>query len=256
MADIPRLSPKLHLTADLGYALHYSRQPDFRREWHTHDCGMLLWPRMGSLRTAWDDRAGEGDVPHTATLARGTAVLLPTATTHLTVSQPGRQQHGELYLPPERLRGCRQFGAIHLDAATLAMLEALLTPTLAASSGALLVRAIVEQILAGAPLALPEEPASVALRMVRRFVAALERDAPLPSIDGVASELGVSIRQLQRACQLEFGASPVAVRRRVLATHARTLINEGRTLASVSVQLGFASSGHLGRLLREVAPDR
>ena len=259
MADV-RLSPKLHLTAEHGYALHHSRQPDFRREWHAHDCGMLLWPRLGSLRTVWCDEphaheaAGTdtGADPHIATLARGSALLLPTSTTHFTVSRPGRQQHGELYLPAELLRKCQRFGAMRLDAATIAMLDALLAPTLSGPSGALLVRAIVEQILGGRALTLPEEPASLARRMVRRFVAALEAELPLPSIDEVASEFGVSMRQLQRACQLEYQASPVALRRRTMAAHARALLAEGRSLSSVSVQLGFASSGHLGRLLREV----
>ncbi|WP_245001833.1 helix-turn-helix transcriptional regulator [Cupriavidus pinatubonensis] len=254
MADVPHLSPKLHLTATHGFALHDSRQPGFRREWHIHDCGMLLWPRMGRLRTLWEEMPGESDGRHAATLVRGTAVLLPASTSHLTASEPGRQQHGELYLPPDRLAGCRPFGAVRLDAATIAMLEALLAPTISASSASWLVRAIVEQIMASRPLAMPEEPASLALRMVRRFTVALERDLRLPSVDAVAAELGVSVRHLQRACRIEFGVSPVAVRRRMLATHARALIAAGWSAASVSVHLGFASSGHLHRLLREL-PD-
>ncbi|MNT34473.1 Helix-turn-helix domain protein [compost metagenome] len=89
--------------------------------------------------------------------------------------------------------------------------------------------------------------------MVRRFHQALERDLPLPSIDAVANELGVSIRHLQRACLIEFGVTPVAVRRRILATHARALIAQGQSVARVSLDLGFSSSGHLHRLLREAA---
>lgn len=210
---------------------------------------------MGRLRTVWDDPAGAPEGPegvHAATLVRGCAVLLPTSTSHLTASGAGRQQHGELYLPPERLQGCRQYGALQLDAATIAMLEALLAPTITPASASWLVRAIIEQIVGARALAVPPAPASVALRMVRRFAAALERDLPLPSIDTVASDLGVSMRQLQRAAHSEFGASPVTVRRRVLAAHARALIAAGQTAASVSVQLGFATSGHLHRLLREV----
>ncbi|WP_211960075.1 helix-turn-helix transcriptional regulator [Cupriavidus plantarum] len=279
----PHLSPKLHLTASHGFALHESRQPGFQRAWHMHDCGMLLWPRAGRLRTMWDASpasgtdAGPGEAgdvadgvthhhgqdhghpqhrTHDAMLVRGTAVLLPASTTHVTTSDPGRQHHGELYLPPDRLRECRQFGALHLDAATVAMLEALLAPTITAQSAAFLVRAIVEQIVMGRlpslPAALPAEPASIVMRMVRRFHAALERDQPVPSIDAVAADLGVSIRRLQRACQIELGASPVEIRRRMLASHARALLAAGQTAAKVSVQLGFASSGHLHRLLRDV----
>ncbi|RZT42133.1 helix-turn-helix transcriptional regulator [Cupriavidus agavae] len=253
MTHDPHLSPKLHLTAQHGFALHDSRQPGFQRAWHVHDCGMLLWPRMGRLRTVWDAPDGEPDAQHAVSLVRGTAVLLPESTSHLTASEQGRQQHGELYLPADRLPAGRRFGAVHLDAATIAMLEALLTPTISVQSASWLVRAIMEQLSASRPLALPEEPASVARRMVRRFHQALERDLSLPSIDAVASEMGVSIRNLQRACQAEFGATPVALRRRVLAAHARTLMAQGRSAASVSVDLGFSSSGHLHRLLREAA---
>ncbi|CAG2155955.1 hypothetical protein LMG31506_05544 [Cupriavidus yeoncheonensis] len=252
MTNDPHLSPKLHLTAEHGFALHDSRQPAFRRAWHVHDCGMLLWPRMGRLRTVWNDSSGEPDALHAASLVRGTAVLLHASTSHLTASEHGLQQHGELYLPPDRLPVCLRFGAMHLDAATIAMLEALLAPTISVTSASWLVRAIVAQIMTSRPLAVPEEPASVALRMAQRFHAALERDMPLPSIDTVAGELGISIRQLQRACQIEFGATPVTVRRRILAEHARKLIAGGRSAACVSMDLGFASGGHLHRLLREV----
>lgn len=253
MTHDPHLSPKLHLTATHGFALHDSRQPTFHRAWHIHDCGMLLWPRMGRLKTTWNDVSGEPDSAHAVSLVRGTAVLLPASISHLTASERGRQQHGELYLPPDRLPTGRPFGAMHLDAATIAMLEALLAPGISATSASWLVRAIVEQLMTSRPLAIPEAPASVALRMVRRFHQALERDLPLPSIDAVASELGVSIRHLQRACQIEFGVTPVALRRRILATHARALIAQGQSVASVSVDLGFSSSGHLHRLLREAA---
>jgi len=252
MIEHPRLSPKLHLTAEHGFALHDSRQPAFRQAWHVHDCGMLLWPRQGRLKTVWNDTSGAPDGLHTASLVRGTAVLLHASTSHLTASEHRLQQHGELYLPPDRLPASLPFGALHLDGATIAMLEALLSPTLSPHSAAWLVRAIMAQITTSRPLAMPEEPASVALRMVRRFQLALERELPMPSIDTVAAELGVSIRNLQRACQIEFGASPVAVRRRILAAHARALMARGRPAARVSMDLGFASSGHLHRLLREV----
>ncbi|MFC4420298.1 helix-turn-helix transcriptional regulator [Cupriavidus pampae] len=263
MSRASHLSPKLHLTASHGFALHESRQPGFQRAWHMHDCGMLLWPRSGRLRTVWDASSGSSEetatatgATHDATLVRGTAVLLPASTTHVTTSDPGRQHHGELYLPPDRLHQCRQFGGLHLDAATVAMLEALLAPTITPTSAAWLVRAVVEQIVAGRlpslPAEVPAEPASIVLRMVRRFTVALECDRPLPSIDAVAADLGISLRRLQRACQIELGASPVEIRRRVLASHARALLASGQTAAQVSVQLGFASSGHLHRLLREV----
>ncbi|SOZ39430.1 AraC family transcriptional regulator [Cupriavidus neocaledonicus] len=257
MAALTHHSPKLHLTAERGFALHESRHAGFRREWHTHDCSMLLWTRAGRLRSVWESQPDTPQPgPVAATLVRGGAVLLPASTRHFTAAEAGRQHHGELYLPPDRLRSAAPYGALRLDGAALAMLEALLTPGLAPASAELLVRAIVGQIMASPLLALPQEPASLALRLVRCFSAALERDQALPSIDAAACTLGASARQLQRACQLEFGASPVTVRRRVLAAHARSLLAEGLPLARVSERLGFASSGHLVRLLREVPPAR
>lgn len=257
MSDRSRLSPKLHMTAKLGFALHDSRQPAFRRDWHMHDCSMLLWPCTGSLKAVWDatpDTCEQTpDGRQATTLVRGMAVLLPANTSHLTVSLHRHQHHGELYLPPDRTPHGRRHGALRLDAPTMAMLEALLAPSISERSATWLVRAVVEQIEAGRPLAVADTPATVAVRMVRRFIQALEHDQPLPLIDAVASELGISVRQLQRACQDELGATPVAIRRRVLATHARALMDAGRSPASVSVQLGFASSSHLHRLLREVA---
>lgn len=250
------LSSKLALISAQGFAFRESRQPDYRFEWHTHDCAMLLWPRLGRLKSAWmapghdSDRAPGLADSRAARLVRGSAVLLPVCAAHLTVSDSGRQQHGELYLPPDSLHECRHFGALRLDGATIAMLDALLAPTLTTASAALLVRAIVAQVLSSRPLALPPAPVSIGSRMVQCFMLALEYEAALPAVEAVACELGVSTRQLQRAAQEEFGASPVSIRRRLLAAHARALLGEGHSLARVSERLGFATSGHLSRLLR------
>ncbi|WP_454739149.1 hypothetical protein [Cupriavidus necator] len=125
MATFTHHFPKLHLTAERGFALHESRQAGFRREWHTHDCSMLLWPRSGRLRSVWESQIGQRqtDGPISAMLVRGGAVLLPASTSHSTLAETGRQHHGELYLPPERLRGHPHYGALRLDGAALAMLE-------------------------------------------------------------------------------------------------------------------------------------
>ncbi len=89
--------------------------------------------------------------------------------------------------------------------------------------------------------------------MVEHFDAALEREQPLPSLADVANRLGVSLRTLQRQCEAEAAATPVALRRRLLAARARLLLREGQSLAQVSRRLDFANSGHLARLLKAVA---
>ncbi|WP_326542115.1 AraC family transcriptional regulator [Pseudorhodoferax sp.] len=251
------LSPKLALTVHHGFALHHSGQPHYTRDWHAHDCAMLLWPLAGGLQARWHagDGADGGDAaPAAARLARSTALLLPTATAHHTQASTARLHHGELYLAPELLGRQARFGALRIDGALQALLDALVAPALDARSAEPLVDAIVRQIRFGPSRALAQAPAPAGLaeRMVQRFAQALEHEQALPQIDAVAQALGVSVRQLQRACDQAFGASPVDVRRRLLAAHARALMAQGCSLAQASQALGFASSGHLGRLLRAI----
>ncbi|AGU53645.1 transcriptional regulator, AraC family [Variovorax paradoxus B4] len=251
------LSPKLALTAPRGFALRYSGQPRYHCNWHMHDCAMLLWPQTGGLKAAWIDEHPNDAAGHTGTvqLSRSTAILLPAATAHNTRASTQKQRHGELYLAPEVLKGRGSFGAFRLDGAMLAMLDALVSSTLDPRSAEPLVDAIVMQIAVGRSLPLLPDTAAPSLgqRMVRRFGLALEWDQQVPLVDAVACELGVSQRQLQRACLQEFGTSPIDIRRRMLAGRARELMAQGQTLAQTSLQLGFASSGHLGRLLRAIS---
>lgn len=248
------LSPKLALTAPSGFALHHSGQPHYTRDWHAHDCAMLLWPVAGGLQATW--QAAAAAAPGAARLARASALLLPAATAHHTRASTPRLQHGELYLAPELLGRQARFGALQLDGAVQALLDALLAPALDARSAAPLVEAIVRQIRFGRSRALAAAPAPAGLaeRMLQCFAQALDHEQNLPQIDAVAQSLGVSVRQLQRACEQTYGASPVALRRRALAARARALMAQGCTLAQASQALGFASSGHLGRLLRAIAP--
>jgi transcriptional regulator GlxA family with amidase domain len=186
------------------------------------------------------------------------AMATPTATITMSMREVDRLKTVRLASPtvasaapqPEVI-----FGAFRLDGATLAMLDALVSATLDPRSAEPLVDAIVMQIAVGRSLPLLPDapPPSLGQRMVRRFGLALEWDQQVPLVDAVACELGVSQRQLQRACLQEFGASPIDVRRRLLAARARELMAQGQTLAQASLQLGFASSGHLGRLLRAIS---
>lgn len=256
MTATVHLSPKLALTAHSGYALHHSGQPDYTRDWHAHDCAMLLWPLAGALQAHWQPADGCDAGLAGARLARSSALLLPTATAHHTRASTARLHHGELYLAPELLGRQARFGALRIDGALQALLDALVAPALAGRSAAPLVDAIVQQIRFGPSRALAQAPAlpGVAERMCQRFTQALDREEDLPQIDDVAQALGVSVRQLQRACGQAFGASPVDIRRRLLAARARALMAQGCSLAQASQRLGFASSGHLGRLLRAIVP--
>jgi AraC-like DNA-binding protein len=168
-----------------------------------------------------------------------------------------RQRHGELYLRPELLGPRRSYGVFRLDAAAIAMLDALVAPALAPGCGEPLVQALMAQLAARQPAQGlhpdgAESAESAPQRMLKIYVRALDLETPMPTVDAVAEELGVSLRGLQRACATELGSSPVALRRRLLAAKARELLAEGMSPAKVSPQLGFTHSGHLNRLLREV----
>lgn len=248
------LSPKLSLVAAQGFALRHSRQAHYAFDWHQHDCAMLLWPRLGGLQTAWQT---EGEAPQRCRLARSSALLLPPGTAHRTLSDTQRQEHGELYLSPElpgRHSLGHRAGAIRLDSATVALLDALLAPTLDPRAQAPLIEALVTQMAGARPLAADGPPPSIARRLMQHFSDALDGEQALPSVDAVALELGVSPRQLQRACRQELGESPVTLRRLLQARHARRWLDGGLSLSQVSARMGFATSGHLSRLLRGV-PD-
>jgi AraC-like DNA-binding protein len=243
------LSSKRHLIDRDGYMLSASRQPRYTFNWHMHDCAMLLWARAGALDSAWESEGAR----QRGRFARGQALLLPARVAHSTRSDSARQQHGELYLAPELLRDCGANGALQLDGAAQAMLDALWMPAMSPRALPALVRALIEQLNRSRPGPVSSgPPLSLGALWVQGLVQALEDGRPLPSVSVSALTLGVSPRSLQRACLQEYGLSPVALRRRLLARAARARLQAGESLARVSAELGFANSGHLGRLLRQV----
>lgn len=255
MAITIPLSSKLAATAEQGYFLRQSSQQNYHFDWHMHDCAMLLWPKLGALDSRWT--AEPGEQPQGLQLVRNMALLLPASAAHSTRSYAHRQRHGELYLRPELLGRRGSYGVFQLDAAAVAMLDALAAPALAPASGEPLVRALMAQLATRQPTQglHPEHPCqteSVSQRMLKCFARSLDLETLMPTVEAVADELGVSVRGLQRACAAELGSSPVAVRRLLLASKARELMAQGMSPAKVSPHLGFTHSGHLNRLLREV----
>lgn len=259
------LSSKLAATDAVGFALTQSREQNYHYEWHKHDCAMLLWAQTGALDCQWLDgerlNSREPFVPHARRIVRNTALLLPPYAAHSTRSNTLRQRHGELYLRSELLRGRTRWGAFRLDGASLAILDALAAPALAPTCIEPLVHVLVTQLAVRDPAQWLDAQVSncditseqLSRRMMHSFVRALEQERSLPAVEAVAEELGVSVRRLQRACAAALGVSPVAVRRRLLATRARELLEQGLTPACAAQRLGFTHSGHLNRLLRDVA---
>lgn len=247
------LSSKQDLIAQTGFALAASRQPRYAFHWHEHDCAMLLWPRAGALDSAWQDEAG---ARRRCRLVRGQALLLPSHVEHSTRAESVAQQHGELYLAPELLRACQAGGVLQLDGAAQAMLDALWKPALSASALPMLVQALIAQLDANHRHQVQTRALQAPLPLARQWMellrARLEEGQPLPAIAESANALGATTRSLQRACLDAYGQSPIALRRKVLAQAARQRIAMGEPVARVSAELGFSSSGHLGRLLRAV----
>ena len=243
------MSAKEGLISASGFAVQAKREAGHDAHWHQHDCAMILWPQLGHLETSWA-ASEDPQALHTARCSRRLALVLPAGTPHRTVATGGKQRHGELYVAPDFLQSPQVGGALALDAASSAMFEALLTTSLSARGADLLVRALLDQLSACRPWQAEPPTARLSDRMVARYASALERAEPMPQIDRVAAELGLSARQLERVCMRELGATPVQVRRRLLAADARRQLLAGTPLASVSAALGFASSGHLTRLLR------
>ncbi|WP_082622084.1 helix-turn-helix transcriptional regulator [Bordetella sp. N] len=244
------LSSKQDLIAQTGFALAASRQPRYAFNWHEHDCAMLLWPRAGVLDSAWRDEAG---ARRRGRLVRGQALLLPSYIEHSTRAESVAQQHGELYLAPELLRSCGARGVLLLDGAAQAMLDVLWKPALSPGAAPALIAALIAQLAGSRPAEpLPGEPLGPAQRWISGLRQQLEEGRPLASVADSANMLGISTRTLQRACLDAYGLTPVALRRTLLAQAARQRIALGETPARVSAELGFSSSGHLGRLLRAI----
>jgi AraC-like DNA-binding protein len=244
------LSSKRSLMANAGFAVCHNLR--LQPAWHTHDYAMLLWARAGGVKSAWlDDGTTNPSRASSARLSRNTVVLLPSAMPHRTLTEPRSPQHGELYLAPELARGFEARGVMGVDPATVAMLDALFSPWLNAHGAEHLVHALVQQLRRAPPVDAALGTSTLTQRMSRNFARALEWGDPLPTVEKAASELGVTMRRLQRECQVELGISPVTLRRRMLADKARSLLALGNSLTVVSQRLGFATSGHLTRLLQD-----
>ncbi|QIL74270.1 helix-turn-helix transcriptional regulator (plasmid) [Diaphorobacter sp. HDW4B] len=258
------MSAKRDLLASDGFLLSGNKQPEYQFNWHEHDCSMLLWVSAGSLESRWHgtqetvaaNKALTGGTlisESQLTLQPGMALLLPAVTAHANRARTHQQQHGQLYLEPDLLRHCPVRGAFYLDAPARSMLATLTMPGLSPASRQQLVRALLPQLEHGHPVVFADSAeTSIAQRLSQLIGAALDEGQRPPSLESMASVLGMSMRSLQRHCLQEFGCSPVQLRRHLIAQAATQMLDSGIRLAEASHQLGFSSSGHLSRLLSSV----
>ena len=108
---------------------------------------------------------------------------------------------------------------------------------------ALLDAALLRRVAAG------PEPAPEVAWTFRRLAAADGRLA----IGPLAAEVGWSRRHLAARWRRDVGLGPKAVARVLRFEHARRLVREGRALADVAYECGYADQPHLNRDFRALA---
>ena len=114
-------------------------------------------------------------------------------------------------------------------------------------------------------IAVSERPELALLTAVRRRITAppdptasaiarrLEFAAGPGVVSGLAAELGVSERQLQRRCRTAFGYGPKTLHRVLRFQRALRLARAGGRLADVAAVVGYADQAHLARDTRQLA---
>jgi AraC-like DNA-binding protein len=106
---------------------------------------------------------------------------------------------------------------------------------------AALVTAIQQRITA------PPDPTTAAIARQLEFAAG-------PGVvSGVADDVGVSERQLQRRCRTAFGYGPKTLHRVLRFQRALRLARSGGRLADVAAVVGYADQAHMARDTRRLA---
>jgi AraC-like DNA-binding protein len=94
--------------------------------------------------------------------------------------------------------------------------------------------------------AVPDRPATIDLRAVRLAADHLVHHR-VPTADALERLCGLDRYTLTRHFKAAYGTTPDRYRLLHHVRHARTLIGEGRPLASAAVEAGFADQSHLTR---------
>lgn len=106
--------------------------------------------------------------------------------------------------------------------------------------------ALADGLLQLTPGAVPDRPATIDLRAVRRTADYLVHHH-VPTADALERLSGLDRYTLTRHFKAAYGTTPDRYRLLHQVHRARTLISEGRPLASAAVEAGFADQSHLTR---------
>ena len=88
---------------------------------------------------------------------------------------------------------------------------------------------------------------------VRRALLLMEQNLARPiAVAAVASELGLSARQLERLCRQHVGMGPASLYRRLRMRYAHWLIdNTDRSVTDIANEAGFADCAHFSRQFKD-----
>jgi len=88
---------------------------------------------------------------------------------------------------------------------------------------------------------------------VRRALLLMERNLTRPvAIAGIARELGMSVRQLERLCCEHVGFGPASLYRQLRMRYANWLIeNTDRSITEIAIEAGFADCAHFSRQFKD-----
>lgn len=106
------------------------------------------------------------------------------------------------------------------------------------------------------PAATPQPPAlidiDVADAVVKRAILLMQQTLGTPrSVEWLAAQVGVGVRQLERRFRGALGASPKEFANRLRLSHARVLVESTvRPITDVALECGFADASHFTRCFR------
>lgn len=206
---------------------------DVEIPWHSHDWAQLAYPIAGTIRLSTADTAWI--VPPYR------AIWIPPRVPH-TVVMLGQVELRTLYVDaaaaPLPLDACR---VVEISDLMQALSEALAaTPTPEEPRRSLMMGLLVAEMRQARPLSLGL-PLPQDRRLMALCQALLDEPASDLSLEAWAAQVGASARTLARLFHKELSMPFGAWRQQLRLSRAAALVAQGRSLAEVAGELGYAS---------------
>ena len=206
---------------------------DVEIPWHSHDWAQLAYPTAGTMRLSTTDTAWI--VPPYR------AIWIPPRVVHCVVML-GRVELRTLYVDPGAaplpLDACRVVEVSNLMRSLSEAIAA--TPAPEEPRRSLMMGLLVEEIRQARPLSLGL-PLPRDRRLMALCQALLDDPATDLTLEAWSAQVGASARTLARLFQKELGLPFGAWRQQLRLSRAAALVAQGRSLAEVAAELGYAS---------------